>query len=213
MIRIVHPGSRIRMLISPIPDPGSRGQKSTQSRIPDPDPQHWYLIKEKGLKRHLVNPLLTGEPRGGRGGGALHTVAIPHPRGKGGGRRGGRGNLLILLAKEQNRINSRWQSRREPTAMNVSLWDITVKRYPVPLLRIRNWIRIGTVCFWVTRIRFQILNFIYTDPDPSIDKQKKLRQTMISTVIFADWCQCTNPFSVGILKATAKKNRIRIRNP
>jgi hypothetical protein len=25
----------------PIPDPGSRGQKGTQSRIPDPDPQHW----------------------------------------------------------------------------------------------------------------------------------------------------------------------------
>jgi len=24
----------------PIPDPGSRGQKGTQSRIPDPDPQH-----------------------------------------------------------------------------------------------------------------------------------------------------------------------------
>jgi hypothetical protein len=25
----------------PIPDPGSRGQKGTGSRIPDPDPQHW----------------------------------------------------------------------------------------------------------------------------------------------------------------------------
>jgi hypothetical protein len=24
-----------------IPDPGSRGQKGTGSRIPDPDPQHW----------------------------------------------------------------------------------------------------------------------------------------------------------------------------
>jgi hypothetical protein len=23
------------------PDPGSRGQKGTGSRIPDPDPQHW----------------------------------------------------------------------------------------------------------------------------------------------------------------------------
>ncbi len=38
MIRVVHPGSRI--LLSLIPDPGSRGQKGTQSRIPDPDPQH-----------------------------------------------------------------------------------------------------------------------------------------------------------------------------
>ncbi len=26
---------------SGIRDPGSRGQKGTQSRIPDPDPQHW----------------------------------------------------------------------------------------------------------------------------------------------------------------------------
>ncbi len=26
----------------PIPDPGSRGQKDTQSWIPDPDPQHCY---------------------------------------------------------------------------------------------------------------------------------------------------------------------------
>jgi hypothetical protein len=25
---------------NPIPDPGSRGQKGTGSRIPDPDPQH-----------------------------------------------------------------------------------------------------------------------------------------------------------------------------
>jgi hypothetical protein len=25
----------------PIPDPGSRGQKGTGSRTPDPDPQHW----------------------------------------------------------------------------------------------------------------------------------------------------------------------------
>jgi hypothetical protein len=35
------PGSGIRK--KPIPDPGSRiqGSKSTQSRIPDPDPQHW----------------------------------------------------------------------------------------------------------------------------------------------------------------------------
>ncbi len=27
-----------------IPDPGSRGQKGTGSRIPDPDPQHWFFI-------------------------------------------------------------------------------------------------------------------------------------------------------------------------
>ena len=36
--RIPDPGSGYR--ISPMPDPGSRGQKGTQSRIPDPDPQH-----------------------------------------------------------------------------------------------------------------------------------------------------------------------------
>jgi hypothetical protein len=40
MIRVVHPGSRIPdpdadFLPSRIPDPGSRGQKGTQSRIPD----------------------------------------------------------------------------------------------------------------------------------------------------------------------------------
>jgi hypothetical protein len=39
MIRVVHPGSRIRMLT--FSHPGSRGQKGTQSRTPDPDPQHW----------------------------------------------------------------------------------------------------------------------------------------------------------------------------
>ncbi len=47
MIRVVHPGSRIRMLTfypSRFPDPGSRGQKGTQSRIPDPDPQHWLQV-------------------------------------------------------------------------------------------------------------------------------------------------------------------------
>jgi hypothetical protein len=36
MIRVVHPGSQIRMLTfypSRIPDPGSRGQKGTGSRI------------------------------------------------------------------------------------------------------------------------------------------------------------------------------------
>ncbi len=39
--------SRIRLLIfypSRIPDPGSRGQKGTGPRIPDPDPQHWYFL-------------------------------------------------------------------------------------------------------------------------------------------------------------------------
>jgi hypothetical protein len=35
------PRSGIRK--KPIPDPGSRGQKGTGSRIPDPDPQHWIL--------------------------------------------------------------------------------------------------------------------------------------------------------------------------
>ncbi len=31
--------------LSPIPDPGSRGQKGTQSRIPDPDPQHCLKLR------------------------------------------------------------------------------------------------------------------------------------------------------------------------
>jgi hypothetical protein len=46
MIRVVHPGSRIRMLTFShpgIPEPGSRGQKGIQSRIPDPDPQHCHF--------------------------------------------------------------------------------------------------------------------------------------------------------------------------
>jgi hypothetical protein len=37
MIRVVHSGSRIRMLT--FSHPGSRGQKGTQSRIPDPVPE------------------------------------------------------------------------------------------------------------------------------------------------------------------------------
>jgi hypothetical protein len=43
----VHPGSRIRMLTFSHPGPGSRiqGSKSTQSRIPDPDPQHCFSGK------------------------------------------------------------------------------------------------------------------------------------------------------------------------
>jgi hypothetical protein len=36
------PRSGIRK--KPIPDPGSRGQKGTGSRIPDPDPQHGYKL-------------------------------------------------------------------------------------------------------------------------------------------------------------------------
>jgi hypothetical protein len=36
----VHPGSEFL----PIPDPGSRGQKGTDSRIPDPDPQHCMAL-------------------------------------------------------------------------------------------------------------------------------------------------------------------------
>jgi hypothetical protein len=38
MIRVVNPGSRILMLT--VSHPGSRDQKGTQLRIPDPDPQH-----------------------------------------------------------------------------------------------------------------------------------------------------------------------------
>ena len=40
-------GSGIRK--KPIPDPGSRiqGSKSTQSRIPDPDPQHWSWVRSQ----------------------------------------------------------------------------------------------------------------------------------------------------------------------
>jgi hypothetical protein len=35
------PGSEIRDPEKPIPDPRSKGKKGTESRIPDPDPQHW----------------------------------------------------------------------------------------------------------------------------------------------------------------------------
>jgi hypothetical protein len=45
MIRVVHPGSRIRILIFlPITDLGSRGQNGTGSGIPDPDPQYCCII-------------------------------------------------------------------------------------------------------------------------------------------------------------------------
>jgi hypothetical protein len=47
MIRIVNPGSRILMLT--VSHPGSRDQKGTQLRIPDPDPQHC----EKG-KNYII---------------------------------------------------------------------------------------------------------------------------------------------------------------
>ncbi len=40
MIRFVRPGSGSWFF----PHPGSRGQKGTGSRIPDPDPQHWMLL-------------------------------------------------------------------------------------------------------------------------------------------------------------------------
>jgi hypothetical protein len=43
MIRVIHPGSWIPDPdpdFLPIPDPGSRGQKGTGSRLPGPDPQH-----------------------------------------------------------------------------------------------------------------------------------------------------------------------------
>ncbi len=42
------PGSGIRK--KPIPDPGSRGQKGTGSRIPDSDPQHW----NRGIKMSVA---------------------------------------------------------------------------------------------------------------------------------------------------------------
>jgi hypothetical protein len=38
-IWIWDPGSKSGIRKKPIPDPGSRGQKGTGSRIPDPDPQ------------------------------------------------------------------------------------------------------------------------------------------------------------------------------
>ena len=39
-----------------IPDPGSRGQKGTGSRIPDPDPQHCWLVWSSSW-RILHNPV------------------------------------------------------------------------------------------------------------------------------------------------------------
>ncbi len=57
MIRVVHPGSRIRILTF-YP---SRIQGSKRHRIPDPDPQHWgghTRVRESGR----------GDPMGGGGG-------------------------------------------------------------------------------------------------------------------------------------------------
>jgi hypothetical protein len=62
MIRVVHPGSRIRMLT----DPGSRGQKGTQSRIPDQDPQHWLQYQfplDPGLLKVLNGVFFTENSR------------------------------------------------------------------------------------------------------------------------------------------------------
>jgi hypothetical protein len=50
MIRVVHPGSRIRMLTFSHPGSRTQGSKSTQSRIPDPDPQHCLNISQKRSK-------------------------------------------------------------------------------------------------------------------------------------------------------------------
>jgi hypothetical protein len=54
MIRVVHPGSRIRM--PTFSHLGSRVQKGTQSRIPDPDPQHGK--KSKFLEISCVENLV-----------------------------------------------------------------------------------------------------------------------------------------------------------
>ncbi len=45
-------GSGIRN--KPIPDPGSRGQKGTQSPIPDPDPQHWFAVTFKIATKNFL---------------------------------------------------------------------------------------------------------------------------------------------------------------
>ena len=44
MIRVVHPGSRIRILTFSYP--GSRIQGSKRQPIPDPDPQHWNYVSK-----------------------------------------------------------------------------------------------------------------------------------------------------------------------
>jgi hypothetical protein len=52
----------------PIPDPGSRGQKGTGYRIPDPDPQHCSLLLIRygigqNLKQNFLNPVVSFTPR------------------------------------------------------------------------------------------------------------------------------------------------------
>jgi hypothetical protein len=58
MIRVVHPGSRIRMLS--FSHPGSRIQGSKRHPIPDPDPQHCTKSNRKKPKftGKLANILL-----------------------------------------------------------------------------------------------------------------------------------------------------------
>jgi hypothetical protein len=52
MIRVVHPGSRIRMLT--FSHPGSRIQGSKRHPIPDPDPQHWlHRVTGDMVTRHM----------------------------------------------------------------------------------------------------------------------------------------------------------------
>jgi hypothetical protein len=51
MIRVVHPGSRIRILIfypSRIP-----GSKNTWSQIPDPNPQHWFVYVRVSISKNV----------------------------------------------------------------------------------------------------------------------------------------------------------------
>jgi hypothetical protein len=59
------PRSGIRDQKKPIPDPGSRGQKGTGSRIPDPDPQHWNPRYQVGTKwfPYLVEPTFSDKKR------------------------------------------------------------------------------------------------------------------------------------------------------
>ncbi len=48
-IWVCDPGSAIRKNLFRIPDPGSRDEKGTRSRIPDPNPQHWYYANFEQL--------------------------------------------------------------------------------------------------------------------------------------------------------------------
>ncbi len=60
MIRVVHPGSRIRMLTF-YP---SRIQGSKRHRIPDPDPQHCLNFLQK-LKIHIIGTDADQDPAKG----------------------------------------------------------------------------------------------------------------------------------------------------